>query len=40
MKLPDLSTAADAGVHDWTGAPETLKTAATDVPVDPAVHRG
>jgi RNAse (barnase) inhibitor barstar len=28
MKVPDLSTAADAGVHDWTGAPEPLKTAA------------
>ena len=28
MKVPDLSTTADAGVHDWTGAPEPLKTAA------------
>ena len=28
MKVPDLSTASDAGVHDWTGAPEPLKTAA------------
>jgi RNAse (barnase) inhibitor barstar len=28
MKLPDLSAAADAGVRDWSGAPDALKTAA------------
>lgn len=29
MKVPDLATSADAGVHDWSGAPEPLKSAAT-----------
>jgi RNAse (barnase) inhibitor barstar len=28
MKLPDLSTAGDAGMHDWPGAPEAVKSAA------------
>jgi RNAse (barnase) inhibitor barstar len=29
MKLPDLAVAADAGVRDWAGAPEAIKTAAS-----------
>ena len=29
MKIPDLAVVADAGVHEWTGAPEAVKTAAT-----------
>jgi len=29
MKLPDLSVAADAGVHEWFGAPDAVKAAAT-----------
>ena len=29
MKLPDLGAATDAGVRDWSGAPDALKTAAT-----------
>jgi RNAse (barnase) inhibitor barstar len=28
MKPPDLAVAADAGVHDWSGAPDAIKTAA------------
>lgn len=28
MKVPDLAVAADAGVREWSGTPETLKTAA------------
>jgi RNAse (barnase) inhibitor barstar len=28
MKVPDLSVTADAGVHEWTGAPDAVKTAA------------
>ena len=28
MKVPDLSVAADAGVHEWPGAPDAIKTAA------------
>lgn len=28
MKLPDLAATADAGVHDWTGAPDVIKSAA------------
>ncbi|MGH8712941.1 MAG: barstar family protein, partial [Casimicrobiaceae bacterium] len=28
MKLPDLSAAAEAGVREWPGAPEAVKTAA------------
>ena len=28
MNVPDLSQAADAGVHDWSGAPDALKSAA------------
>src|SRR5207244_3727995 len=29
MKIPDLAVAADAGVRDWPGAPESIKAAAT-----------
>jgi len=29
MNVPDLSQAANAGVRDWAGAPESLKTAAS-----------
>jgi RNAse (barnase) inhibitor barstar len=29
MKLPDLAVATDAGVRDWAGAPEAVKTAAS-----------
>jgi RNAse (barnase) inhibitor barstar len=29
MKLPDLAMAAEAGVHDWTGAPDAVKSAAS-----------
>ena len=28
MKVPDLSQAADAGVHEWSGATDHLKSAA------------
>ena len=28
MSVPDLSQAADAGVHDWPGSPDALKSAA------------
>ena len=28
MNVPDLSQAADAGVHDWHGSPDALKSAA------------
>ena len=28
MKIPDLSVAADAGVREWSGAPEAVKAAA------------
>ncbi|HEX9276604.1 MAG TPA: barstar family protein [Casimicrobiaceae bacterium] len=28
MKPPDLAVAADAGVRDWSGAPDAIKTAA------------
>lgn len=28
MKVPDLSVVADAGVHEWSGAPDAIKTAA------------
>ena len=28
MKIPDLSQAAEAGVHDWSGSPDLLKAAA------------
>lgn len=29
MNVPDLSQAAKAGVHDWSGVPDAVKTAAT-----------
>ena len=29
MNIPDLSQAADAGVHDWHGSPDALKSAAS-----------
>lgn len=28
MKVPDLSITADAGVHEWAGTPDAIKTAA------------
>lgn len=28
MKLPDLSATTEAGVHEWSGAPDAVKTAA------------
>ena len=28
MKIPDLAVVADAGVHDWAGPPEAVKSAA------------
>ena len=30
MKLPDLSVAADAGVHEWAGAPDVSYFGATN----------
>ena len=29
MKLPDLAVAADAGVREWSGAPDAVKAAAS-----------
>src|ERR1700730_14929853 len=29
MKLPDLTVAADAGVREWSGAPDAIKAAAS-----------